>query len=47
MIEEFFNDYTAGEFLNWLSKEYADEYIKENIIVSSFSQLVPKASRAI
>lgn len=32
MIEEFFNDYTAGEFLNWLSKEYADEYIKENII---------------
>ena len=31
MIEDFFNDYTAAEFLNWLSKEYADEYIKENI----------------
>lgn len=31
MIEDFFNDYTAKEFLDWLSDEYADEYIKEVI----------------
>ena len=31
MIEEFFNDYTAGEFLDWLTDENLDEYIKEVI----------------
>lgn len=31
MIEEFFNDYTAGEFLDWLIDENLDEYVKEVI----------------
>ena len=29
MIEDFLNDYTAKEFLDWLEEEYADEYIKQ------------------
>lgn len=31
MTNKFLDEYSAGEFLDWLSDEYADEYIKQSI----------------
>ena len=31
MSDKFLDEYTAGEFLDWLNHEFADEYIKQII----------------
>ena len=31
VTNKFLDEYSAGEFLDWLSDEYADEYIKQEI----------------
>lgn len=31
VTNKFLDEYSAGEFLDWLSNEYADEYIKQEI----------------